>query len=77
MSRSPAIDDMPHLQRKVLRALRSKENLPIPLTAKEADFLIAEGGGPDPDVSWPQQMFLYRGRAVVVRSSPTPICWRL
>ena len=70
--------DKPALKKKVCRALASVKNAEVDLTPEEADFLIAEGGGPDPEYHIPRQMFGYQGRALVVRKSPARAsCWRL
>ena len=69
--------DKPALKKKVLRALASPTNLAQTLTDEEAAFLIAEGGGNDPDYITPRQMFLYQNRALVVRGGSSPQCWRL
>jgi hypothetical protein len=72
------LDDKPDIKRKVLRALASKAGLPVNLTAEEADLLITEGGGPDPDYpTAPRQMYIYQGRALVVQGGSSPRCWRL
>ena len=71
------LGDNPDLKKKVLRALASAKNKPVKLTSDEADFLIADGGGPDPDRAVPQAMFIYQNRALVVRGGDIPSCWRL
>lgn len=75
-------DAFPGLAEKVTRALRSMVQRPVPLTKEEADHLIDQGGGPDPDrPAVPQQMFTWRAdgklNAVVVQSGDKPRCWRM
>lgn len=74
----------PDLMKKVLQAMASRKGGPVKLTSEEADYLITEGGGPDPDYTVPQQMFTFthhgRLQALVVRQQDDalpPRCWRL
>jgi len=71
------LEGMPALKKKVLRALASKTGKSVALTPKEAAFLIAERGGPDPYYTVPQQMFIYQNQGLVVRGGSTPLCFRL
>lgn len=71
----------PGLAAKVTRALRSRRQATVKLTSVEADFLITEGGGPDPDHAVPTQMFTWHAggklNAVTVKGGDNPRCWRL
>lgn len=81
-SQLPDVTGFPGLVGKLARALRSSAQRPVGLTKAEADHLIAEGGGPDPDhPAVPQQMFTWRAggklNAVVVVAGEKPRCWRI
>lgn len=71
------LDRIPGLATKVSRAIRSHSGTSVCLTQQEADFLIAEGGGPDPDYPIPQQLYVAKTGALVVKGGDTPRCWRL
>ena len=71
----------PGLQKKIDKAIRSRSNAIVSLTKEEAEFLIAESGGPDQNHTIPQEMYSLPGtnHAVVVQNHPEhgPRCWRL
>lgn len=71
------LDAYPGLASKLTRAVRSHAGSPVKLTAEEAAYLIQEGGGPDPDRSVSQQLYIGKMGAVVVQGGSSPRCWRL
>lgn len=66
------------LDKLLMKAARSRTGASVRISDADADFLIAEGGGADPEHTLvPQQLYIYNGIALVVRKSVKPIVFRV